>query len=42
MFSSKIASWLAIVATVCFIVLITLQVLELMHYSGDPSAWPKL
>ena len=42
MFSSKIASVLAIVATVCFVVLITLQVLELMHYSAAPSAWPAL
>ena len=40
MFSSKILGILAIVATVCFLVLVGLQTVELMHYSGDPSIWP--
>mgnify|MGYP000978431553 CR=1 FL=1 len=40
MFSSKIAAWLALVATLCFLALIGLQVAELMGYGADPSAWP--
>lgn len=31
---------LAILATVLFIALIALQVMELMHYSNPPSVWP--
>jgi hypothetical protein len=40
MFSSKVASWIAIAATVCFIVLAALQVTELMSYRAPPSVWP--
>jgi hypothetical protein len=40
MFSTKIASWLTIVATVCFILLIALQVSEVMFYRATPSVWP--
>lgn len=40
MFSSKVASWLAIVAVICFLVLIGLQITEMMGYGADPSAWP--
>lgn len=40
MFSSKVASWLAVIAVVCFLVLIGLQIAELMNYGGAPSAWP--
>jgi len=37
---NKTQAILAILATVLFIALITLQVLELMHYSSPPSIWP--
>lgn len=40
MFSTKIASWLAIVAVVCFLILIVLQIAELSYYKADPSVWP--
>ena len=40
MFSTKIAGWLAIVATVCFLILIALQVSEMMAYRVAPSLWP--
>jgi hypothetical protein len=40
MFSSKVASWVAIVATVCFIALAALQVAEIMSYRAEPSVWP--
>lgn len=40
MFSSKVASWLAIAAAVCFLILIGLQIAELMGYGAAPSAWP--
>jgi hypothetical protein len=39
MFSSKVASLIAIVATVCFIVLAALQVSEMMSYKAEPSVW---
>ncbi|MFH0879511.1 MAG: hypothetical protein V2A34_07330 [Lentisphaerota bacterium] len=39
MFSSKILGILAIVTTVCFLVLIGLQAGEMMSYSSDPSLW---
>jgi hypothetical protein len=37
MFSSKVLGWLAIIATVCFIALAALQVVELSFYR---DAWP--
>jgi hypothetical protein len=40
MFSTKIASWLAIVAAVCFLILIVLQIVELSSYRAAPSVWP--
>jgi hypothetical protein len=40
MFSTKIAGWLAMVTTVCFLVLIVFQVLELVSYRAAPSVWP--
>ena len=40
MLPNKTQAILAILATVLFIALITLQVLELMHYSSPPSVWP--
>ena len=40
MFSTKIASWLALVATVCFLLLVVFQVSELMSYRAAPSVWP--
>ena len=40
MSSTKILSILAIVATLCFAVLVVLQVVELTHYSAPPSVWP--
>lgn len=38
--SSKAAAWLALIATLCFVALVTIQVLELMYYAAEPSAWP--
>lgn len=40
MFSTKIASVLAIIATLCFLILIVLQIAELLYYRADPSVWP--
>ena len=40
MFSTKIAGWLAIATTVCFLLLIVFQVTELMSYRSAPSIWP--
>lgn len=41
MFSSnKIAAILAMVATLCFGVLLTLQIIEWNHYRAEPSLWP--
>ena len=40
MFSTKIAGWLAVAATVCFLFLILFQVSEMMSYSSAPSVWP--
>lgn len=40
MFSSKAAGWIAIVATVCMVLVILFQVLEIAHYGGSPSVWP--
>lgn len=37
---SKIATVLAIIASLCFVALLTLQVLEMTHYSAEPSLWP--
>ncbi len=38
----KLFGWLAILAAVLFASLVTLQVIELMHYSADPTVWPAL
>lgn len=40
MFSTKIASWIALAASVCFLLLIVFQVIEFMHYRAAPSVWP--
>jgi hypothetical protein len=40
MFSSKLASWIALAAALCFIALVALQVAELMSYRAPPSVWP--
>lgn len=40
MFSTKIASVLAIIATLFFLTLIVLQIAELSYYRADPSVWP--
>ena len=32
--------WLTILAAICFIAVITLQVIEFMGYSAPPSVWP--
>lgn len=40
MFSTKIASVLATIATLCFLTLIVLQIVELLYYRADPSVWP--
>jgi len=40
MYSSKLWFSLVMVATICFLALVTLQVLEFLHYSADPTIWP--
>lgn len=40
MFSSKVATWMAIAAAVCFLLLIVLQFAEMGFYRADPSVWP--
>ena len=40
MFSTKIAGLLAVVATVCFLLLVVFQVTEMMSYRSAPSVWP--
>lgn len=40
MYSSKIAGFLALVAALCFIALVALQAMEIMHYSAEPTLWP--
>jgi hypothetical protein len=38
--SIKVVSILAIVTTLCAVALVTLQILEFMYYSSEPSVWP--
>jgi hypothetical protein len=38
--SNKVQAILAIVATLLFVALIALQVVEMLHYSNPPSVWP--
>ena len=33
-------AWIAILAACCVIAVITLQVIEILHYSAPPSVWP--
>ena len=40
MSSSDIFGLLALIAVICFLGVIGLQVAELMHYRADPSVWP--
>ena len=40
MLSNKVQAILAILATILFATLVTLQVMELLHYSNPPSIWP--
>ena len=40
MFSSKSMLILSVVAMVCFLALIGLQMSELSYYGADPSIWP--
>lgn len=40
MFSTKLAGFLALVATLCFIALVTLQVMEFIYYGAEPTLWP--
>ncbi len=40
MFSSKVLALLALIAAVCFLALIGLQIGELMYYGAEPSVWP--
>ena len=39
MFSTKALAWLALAATVCFLALIAVQVLEWLSFSAGPSVW---
>jgi len=38
--SNKVQAILVILATVLFVALVTLQVMELLHFSNPPSIWP--
>lgn len=40
MLFTKILGVLALIATVCFVALVAMQVLELNFYSAAPSVWP--
>lgn len=40
MFSTKIAGWIALAASVLFLLLIAFQAWELMYYRAAPSVWP--
>jgi hypothetical protein len=37
---STLLGVLALLAAICFLALIALQVMEWMHYGADPSIWP--
>jgi len=39
-FSTKAASWIALVAVACFLLLIAFLLAEFMHYRAAPSVWP--
>ncbi len=39
MFSFKVLSWVALAATVLFLVLLALQAVELHYYDAVPSVW---
>ena len=41
MFSTKAAGWLALIAMLVCVGLVTLQVLEYLFYSAEPSVWLK-
>lgn len=41
MFSTKVASWLALIAVLVCVGLVTLQVLEFLFYRTEPSVWLK-
>jgi len=36
---NKVCLILAIIATGCFVALITLQIMEFVHYRAEPSVW---
>lgn len=40
MFSTRIAGWIALAASVLFLFLIVFQAAELMYYRAAPSVWP--
>jgi len=37
--SNKILTILAVLSTLCFLALVTLQVLELFYFKSPPSVW---
>ena len=37
--STKVLSAIALVSTLCFIALVTLQVMEYQYYSAPPTVW---
>lgn len=41
MFSTKVASWLALVVVLISVGLVTIQVLEFLDYRAEPSVWLK-
>ncbi len=42
MFSSKTLGTLTLIAVICFVLLMGLQIAEFLYYRADPSAWPAL
>jgi hypothetical protein len=37
--SVKVLSAIALLSTLCFIALVTIQVMEYQHYEAPPSVW---
>lgn len=37
--STNILGAIALISTLCFVALVTLQILEYLHYGNPPSVW---
>ena len=42
MFSFKVLSWITLIGILCVTALVTLQVMEFLHFRAIPSVWPLL